>query len=145
MKRRTTLLSLLATAIACTTRQSQADDSSMTLKTDSQLQQAQERPQNYMFSEHVTDKVDPHAFIKVQSVVVDSSGKLGTVELRPGTMRIFRADSTSTNDKKRGELRWTIKSEERTTRIKIPGSVIMAVRSLNGVVDWYSLKYDLRC
>ena len=145
MNRRMTLLGLLAAPFACITQSAKGDERTLTLRTDEQLRQALRSPQRFMFSDHAIDKVNAGTFIKVRSVAPAANGDAAVVTVRPGTMRIFRADSTKASDGKHGELHWTIGAEERTTVIKEPGVVIMVVRSLDGVVNWYSLQYDFRC
>ena len=98
-----------------------------------------------MFAEHVVENVGT-TMIRVQSSAVQENGQPSVLEIKSGTIRIFRAFSVRSDDIEHGEIRWTNGTEIRTTRIKIPDAVMLVVRSIDGeTLNWYSLKHELRC
>ena len=67
------------------------------------------------------------------------------VELRPGSIRYFRTDGATSSDGEHATITWSINGAIKTTDLGRPGGIIMVVRSLDGVVSWYSLQIDMRC
>ena len=142
MNRRTSLLSLLASAagIATAGTANAADDTQV----DKQLIEIAKNPHSYMFADQATDRVNGKGFIKILSIATVPD-RVQHIELRPGTIRYFRADGTVASDGKRAEISWTLGDKMHSTQVGTPGSVIMVVRSLDGVVSWYSMQLDVRC
>ena len=142
MNRRTTLFTLLASAagIAIAAPTNAADETQV----DKQLIDITKNPQSYMFADQATDRVEGKGFIKIHSVA-KSLNRVNHIELRPGTIRHFRADGTVASDGKRAEISWTLGDKTLSTQVGTPGCVVMVVRSLDGVVSWYSMTLDVRC
>ena len=153
MDRRSTLLGFLASVFACYCRPAKCGDASDSfdnsfstkIKTVTQLEELIKFPPGFMFAEHVVENVGT-TMIRVQSSAVQENGQSSALEIKSGTIRIFRAFSVRSDDIEHGEIRWTNGTEIRTTRIKIPDAVMLVVRSIDGeTLNWYSLKHELRC
>ena len=154
MNRRSTLFSIFASALACICRTGKSNDYNTEIskrfgerhKAVTQLQEVLQFPQGFMFADHVLDKVDAQSFITVQSTANEENGKPQLVEIRSGTMRIFRAHDAQSADGEHGEIKWTVGTKSKTTRIHVPNAIVLAVRSLDGgEVSWYTLTTDFRC
>lgn len=111
---------------------------------DTELAAFAAHPHNYRFAEQVIDHVDGNSLIKIHSTAPLATNA-AYVELRPGTIRYFRTDGTVSADGEHAEITWSIDGETHSTDIGRPGAVIMVIRSLDGVVSWYSMQYDMRC
>ena len=142
MNRRTSLLSLLASGVGIATiaTVNAADEP----QADKQLIEIAKNPHVYMFADQATDRVDGKGFIKIHSIATGNK-RARHIELRPGTIRYFRADGAVASDGKRAEITWTLGDKTYSTQVGTPGSVIMVVRSLDGLVSWYSMQLDTRC
>ena len=115
---------------------------------DGALDNALKNPHVYMFGERVTSKTDPtapHGFDLVITSARDVDGKPEQVMVRPGTMRIFRADAAVDEFTKKGGWYWKCGKVEGKSQFKEPGALIMVVRQQDGAVEWYSLVIDVRC
>jgi hypothetical protein len=111
---------------------------------DTELAEITTHPHSYRFTDQATDRVDGRETVKIHSTVpLENNDKY--VERRPGSIRYFRTDGATSSDGERASIIWSINGEFKTTDIGRPGGVIMVVRSLDGVVSWYSLQIDLRC
>jgi len=118
------------------------------LPADGELDNALRNPNAYMFGERVTSKTDPtapHSFDLVITSARGVDGKPEQVMVRPGTMRIFRADAEVDEFTKKGGWYWKCGKVEGKSRFKEPGALIMVVRQQDGAVEWYSLVIDIRC
>jgi hypothetical protein len=116
--------------------------------TDGELDNALKNPHVYMFGERVTSKTDPtapHSFDLVITSARGVDGKPEQVMVRPGTMRIFRADAAVDEFTKKGGWYWKCGKVEGKSQFKEPGALIMVVRQQDGAVEWYSLVIDVRC
>ncbi|TWU51465.1 class II glutamine amidotransferase domain-containing protein [Rubripirellula reticaptiva] len=118
-----------------------ADDSS---RPDTELVEIATHPQSYRFIDQATDRVDGNEMVKIHSTAPLASNHK-YVELRPGSIRYFRTDGATAADGERATITWSINGKTMTTDVGRPGGVIMAVRSLDGVISWYSLMMDMRC
>jgi len=67
------------------------------------------------------------------------------VLIRPGTMRIFRADAGKDEFTKKGGLYWKCGKAEGKFQFQEPGALVMALRDQDGTVRCYSLALDFRC
>ena len=119
-----------------------ADD--LAQRTDIELVEIASHPQSYRFNDQATDHVEGREMVKIHSTAPLASNHK-YVELRPGSIRYFRSDGATSVDGKHAAITWSINGNTRTTDIGRPGGVIMVVRSLDGVVSWYSLQMDMRC
>jgi hypothetical protein len=118
-----------------------ADDSPLV---DTELAEITTNPHSYRFTDQATDRVDGRETVKIHSAArLADNDKY--VELRPGSIRYFRTDGATSTDGERASIIWSINGESKTTDIGRPGGVIMVIRSLDGIVSWYSLQIDLRC
>ena len=142
MNRRTTLFSLVAAAFGVSSsRRATSNDA---VNVDTELIEIATNPHSFMFAEQATDHVEGKAFIKIHSINV-TPGRLPYVELRPGTVRYFRTNGDVAEDGQRAKISWSIGEESNVTNIGVPRSVVMVVRSLDGVISWYTMKRDRRC
>lgn len=115
---------------------------------DGQLDNALKNPHEYMFGERVTSKTDPTAPKSFDLVIMSArgvDGKSEKVTVRPGTMRIFRADAGVDEFTQKGGWYWKCGKVEGKSQFKEPGALIMVVRQQDGAVEWYSLVIDVRC
>jgi hypothetical protein len=110
------------------------------LLADPSLEKAQRNPQNFMFVEQVTSKTDD-----ASSDLVVTSAKGSDVNVRPGTMRIFRADANRDDFTKKGGWYWRCGKAQGKSQFETAGALIMVVRQKDGTVHWYSLTPDYRC
>ena len=112
---------------------------------DGLLERALQTPQMFMFDEHVTSTTGDSS----KDLIVTSARGLQlnpeTVIIRPGTMRIFRADADRDDFTRQGGWHWRCGDTEGDSQFKQPGALIMVVRQQDGTVHWYSLVLDLRC
>ncbi|MEM1070660.1 MAG: hypothetical protein AAGI63_17280 [Planctomycetota bacterium] len=151
MKRRTAVLSalvafpLLAIAYFGHDPSSvQANSGRSTVPIDEELMNIASHPQSYRFVDQVTDRVDRSKMIKIHSIAPQRSNDK-YIALRPGSIRYFRADGASSADGEKASINWSVDGVSHTTELARPGDIIMVVRSLDGVVTWYSLQIDMRC
>ena len=111
---------------------------------DSELRAIATHPESHRFIDQATDHVNDREMVKIHSTApLTSNHKY--VELRPGSIRYFRSDGAVSADGKSAEITWSINGTTKKTNVGRPGDVIMAIRSLDGVVSWYSLQFDIRC
>lgn len=150
MKRDITLFSILAIAMtllvsstnsAPSSSPGPVDDSS---RIDTELVEISTHPQSYRFVDQATDRVDGNEMVKIYSTAPLASNHK-YVELRPGSIRYFRTDGAIATDGEHAKITWSISGKTMTTDVGRPGDIIMAVRSLDGVISWYSLMMDMRC
>jgi hypothetical protein len=112
------------------------------------LEQAIQNPHSFMFSEQTTSKTNPqapHSFALVITSARGLNGEAMTVSVRPGTMRIFRADTRVDEFTKQGGWYWECGEAKGKLQFKEPGALILVVRQHDGTVQWYSLVRDFRC
>jgi len=115
---------------------------------DLMLEQALSDPSIFMFGETASSKTDPNAprgFDLVITSARNVKGEREIVHVRPGTMRIFRADDTVDEFTKQGGWYWKCGDQKGKTQFKEAGALILVVRLQDGTVQWYSLQVDLRC
>jgi hypothetical protein len=101
-----------------------------------------------MFGEQATSKTDPSAPHSFDLIITSARGPKGertSVRVRPGTMRIFRADAGVDEFTKQGGWYWKCGEVNGQSQFKQPGALILVVRQRDGTVQWYSLVFDLRC
>lgn len=113
-------------------------------RVDTELLEISTHPQSYRFVDQATDRVNGNEMVKIHSTTPLASNHK-YVELRPGSIRYFRTDGAIAADGERARITWSLNGKMRTTDVGQPGGVIMAVRSLDGVISWYSLMMDMRC
>lgn len=150
MKRYIAMFSVLAIAMTLLVSSSNsaptstvtADDHSS--RTDTELVEISTHPQSYRFVDQATDRVEGNEMVKIHSTAPLASNHK-YVELRPGSIRYFRTDGVIAADGEHARIRWSINGKTMTTDVGRPGGVIMAVRSLDGIISWYSLAMDMRC
>ncbi len=111
---------------------------------DSELRAIATHPESYRFIDQATDHVDDRQMVKIHSTAPLASNHK-YVELRPGSIRYFRSDGAVSADGKCAAITWSINGTTKNTNVGRPGDVIMAIRSLDGVITWYSLQIDMRC
>lgn len=115
---------------------------------DGELASALRDPQAFMFGEKTTSKTDPsapHSFNLVVTSALGVDGKPQKVSIRPGTVRVFRADAGLDEFTKQGGWYWTCGKVEGKSQFKRPGALILVVRQQDGAVEWHSLDFDIRC
>ena len=115
---------------------------------DAELESALRNPQGYMFVEKATSKTDPsapHSFEMVVTSARGVDGKPQKVSVRPGTMRVFRADAGVDEFTRQGGWYWKCGKVEGKSQFKQAGALILVVRQQDGAVEWYSLQLDFRC
>ena len=115
---------------------------------DTGLENALQHPSHYMFGEQVTFKTsvtEPHTFDLIISSANDPLYGGKGVTVRPGTMRIFRADASVDDFTKKGGFYWKCGKTEGKAEFKTPGSIIMVVRDMDGTVRCYTMVPDYRC
>jgi hypothetical protein len=111
---------------------------------DTLLAHALKNPHGLMFGEEVVSKSDT-GFDLVVSTARDVQGKPDTLNIRSGTMRVFRADAGVDEFTKRGGVYWKCGETEGKLQFKTLGALVMVVREKDGTVRWYSLHKDFRC
>lgn len=111
---------------------------------DSELREIATHPESYRFIDQATDRVDDREMVKIHSTAALASNHK-YVELRPGSIRYFRSDGNVSADGKCAAITWSINGTIKNTTVGRPGDVIMVIRSLDGVITWYSLQIDMRC
>jgi RNA polymerase sigma factor (sigma-70 family) len=115
---------------------------------DVRLRSARSNPSIYMFAEQATSKIDPDAprsFNLVITSARNEDGRPEDVVVRPGTMRVFRADAGVDEFTRQGGWYWRCGAVEGKSQFKAPGALIMVVRLHDGTIQWYSLVPDFRC
>ena len=115
---------------------------------DQLLETALKDPYVFMFAEEVTFKTsvtEPYTFNLVITSARDPRNGGETVEVRPGSMRIFRADADKDEFTRKGGVYWRCGKTEGKFQFKEPGALVMAVRDQDGTVRCYSLAIDARC
>lgn len=115
---------------------------------DLELSSAVEHLPSYMFAEQVTFKTsvtEPHSFRLNFTSAVEPGGNGHGVEVRPGTVRVFRDAGDQDKSTKSSGLHWKCGAATGTVQFKEPGGLILAVRDLDGTVRCYRLVFDLRC
>jgi hypothetical protein len=111
---------------------------------DRNLQEARSNPQVFVFGEQAFSKTDP-GFDVVITSARGVDGKQENVQVRTGTIRVFRADASRDNFTQAGGWYWRCGNTQNKTQFKEPGALIMVVRGHDGTVQWYSLHVDFRC
>ena len=119
---------------------------------DEALKIARENPTGLMFTASTTSRADELAY---ELVITSAKGIDGTperVRLLPGSIRIFRPDTSRDDFTKSGGWYWKIHDKEGKSQLPItpegPGMtppLIMVIRDLDGTVHWHSLNWDIRC
>jgi hypothetical protein len=116
---------------------------------DPELAGALKNPYMFMFAEQVTFKTSttaPHSFdLVITSARDPEGGHNDGVHVRPGTMRIFRADTGRDDFTRQGGIYWRCGDVQGKVRFKKPGPLVMVVRDQDGTVRCYSLEMDIRC
>ena len=139
-----------AAAVSLTSALAATGASGQTLKTtvDALLIQARKCPNFLMFGESATfqtSTTEPNTFALVFTSAVDENGKREMIEVRPGTMTIFRADARVNEETKKGGVLWKCGAKSGTVTFKQPGQIILAVREHDGTVRCHTLVHDFRC
>ena len=115
---------------------------------DEELASAIKNPSNYFFSEQITFKTsvtDPHTFELIITSAKDPEHDRRGEIVRPGTMRIFRANANVDDFTKKGGFYWKCGTTEGKAEFKTPGAIIMVVRDMDGTVRCYTMFHDVRC
>jgi hypothetical protein len=114
---------------------------------DQALEQAQRQPGSFMFSEHVTFKLegDGHSRDLYITSAKDAEGKREPVRVPSAAMRIFRADSSVDAFTRSGGVYWTFFGQEGRFQFKESGALVLIVREHDDTVRCYSLTHDMRC
>jgi hypothetical protein len=112
---------------------------------DQMLKQAQDHgPGAFMFQEQTTSQCDA----KRDLIITSAQGvqqKPEPLTVRPGTMRVFRANSSLDEFTQQGGWYWRCSNVEGRSQFKQPGALILVVYQLDGTIHWYSLAIDFRC
>lgn len=109
---------------------------------------AKQNPESYFFTEQVTFKTsttEPHTFNLVISSALDEQGKRESVEVRQGTMRLFRAAADIDDFTRDGGIYWACGKTKGSFQFKKAGALVLIVREMDGTVRAYSLTADVRC
>ena len=116
---------------------------------DPQLETALASPYQFVFGEQVsfkTSTTEPHTF---DLVITSARDPVGTnnegITVRPGTMRIFRADADRDEFTKKGGMYWRCGDTKGKVQFKEAGPLVMVVREHDGAVRCYTLALDYRC
>lgn len=121
---------------------------------DPQLEAALKNAGGFMFAEQVTfqTKTDGRHFNLYFTSARPSRHNTAPVDVRLGSMRIFRADADRDDFTKQGGLYWRCGDTEGKVQFKKPnswygklGRLVLVVRDMDGTVHCYSLVPDLRC
>ena len=115
---------------------------------DTQLANAKQLANPYMFAERVTFKAsttEPRSFNLVITSALNEQGVRESVSIRPGTVQVFRADADVDEKTKKGAVHWTCGAAKGTFEFKEPGALVLAVREQDGTVTCYTLVLDFRC
>ena len=115
---------------------------------DDELKLARQSRGLYMFSEQVTFKTtptEPYSFHLIITSARDEHCKSEMVNVRQGTIQIFRADPDKDDFTKKGGVYWICGKAEGKFQFKQPGALVTVVRDLDGTVRCYSMLPDLRC
>lgn len=115
---------------------------------DHMLENALKNPYLFFFGEQATSKTDPNAPRSFDLVITSArnvKGEREEVTVRPGTIRIFRADAGVDEFTKQGGWYWKCGGVRGKSQFKAPGALVMVVRLSDGTVQWYSLHLDIRC
>lgn len=141
MQRLTTLFAILAlTTFSFFTYAEKTELSGI----DSELVRISTHPEMYQLTAQAKDQVNSRATIKIHSTAPLANNEQ-YVQLLPGSIRYFRTDGAASDDGEHAKITWSINGKSYSTNIGRPGAVIMAIRSLGGVVTWYALQQERRC
>jgi hypothetical protein len=104
-------------------------------------------PQGFMLSDAETFRLlgDVRAYDLLITSALNREGVRELVRVRPGSMRIFRADAGVDEFTKEGGLYWRIHDTEGRVKLKTPGAVVMVVREGSDTVRCYIMTPDFRC
>lgn len=124
----------------------QQDSKADTEKIDYMLKDAIARPTRFMFKEQKSFKVADNRYpVYFTSVFGNPEHNPFDNRLLPGSMCVFRADSSVDEFTSKGGLYWKTDKEKGKIQFKKPGEIFIAIRDLQGTVTCYTLTYDLRC
>ena len=113
---------------------------------DKTLESALRNPSGFMFLEQVAfKKPHPKGNLFFTSAYGKPERDSTEVELRPGTMRIFRAIADQDAFTRQGGVYWKNRNTTGKIQFKHPGALILAVCEMDGTVNCYSMMNDLRC
>lgn len=115
--------------------------------TDEALLNAIRYPLSYMFTEQIELKLEGDR--SSREVVITSALNERRQKtkhyIRPGTMRVFRADPYVDDFTREGGLYWRYNRKDGQVKFKKPGQVVLVVRDNEQNVRFYTLMLDLRC
>ena len=157
MKVHTVMLSLgmAILAVGLLTAAPRADSEPAEPNVDWMLEQALVHPQSFMLVDHVTSRADSNADLVITSAR-GPNGESAKAYVRPGSMRVFRADTERDEFARQGGWHWRCGEVEGRTRFETrpaplidpptgAGPLVLVVRQLDGTIHWYALAIDFRC